>query len=63
MVVAPTARTDAWPEPRQALEAEAREPAIDSLSQAERAVLAELWTRAAQGEHASIASFSRFTQV
>ncbi|MFO0756091.1 MAG: ferritin-like domain-containing protein [Byssovorax sp.] len=35
-------------------------PSLDGLSGAERALLADAWTRDALGEHASIASFGRF---
>jgi hypothetical protein len=37
------------------------EPMLATLSPEERAVLAEMWTRDAASEHASIASFSRFS--
>lgn len=36
------------------------EPALDSLSQAERQLLGEHWIRTAQMEHASIGAFARF---
>jgi hypothetical protein len=50
--VAPVVNSSAW--------SDAVTPCVDHLSSAERAALAEHWTRLGQLEHASIAAFARF---
>jgi hypothetical protein len=53
--VAPAVRGEAWRAPGSAL------PSVDHLTDAERKLLAEHWTRLGQLEHASIAAFARFS--